>query len=348
MNLQKCIYCDRDSSYPLSEEHALPRSLGEFRGFPHLINRVCAKCNEDIGKLEEQFGRSGPEAFFRKYLNIEGRDTHDKVNPFKRGSAGAKPIDFTALDPETGIEILWEFNPGEKTVREVRQIVFIDDKGKSYPLRIHKWMNNTDQLRTEMKKIGLDLKGKLPARVFASDDEMEWVKNLVRGLGFKIKWLPPQPSAKINNPVAKVHVTDLYFRAIAKIGFHYLLSVVNTFQGNERYFLAIRRFIIKGGTVENFVTQTRRPILTFPHPNIRPRGWGHVLLVENVRDQIQSRLQFFLGPRYNPPTYLVQLTNDAISIGETFWKGHYFCYFESGQKGKYHGEVSELNCVRLQ
>ena len=346
MNIQKCIYCD--SIGPFSKEHALPRSLGEFSGFPLLINRVCVKCNEDIGRLEEQFGRSGPGAFFREYLNIDGRDTHNKVNPFQRGSAGAKPIDFTALLPGEDIKVLWEFNPGEKTVREVRQIVFIDDKGKSYPLRIHKWMNNTDQLRTEMKKIGLDLKGKLSARVFAPDDEMEWVENLVRGLGFKIKWLPPQPSAKINNPVAKVHVTDFYFRAIAKIGFHYLLSVVNTFQGNEHCFATIRGFIIKGGTVENFVIQTRRPILTFPHPNIRPRSWGHVLLVENVRGQAQARLQFFLGPRYNPPTYLVRLSKNAVSIGEISGKGHYFCYFESGRKGKYHGEVSELNCIRLQ
>jgi len=346
MNIQKCIYCD--SIGPFSKEHALPRSLGEFSDFPPLINRVCAKCNRDIGRLEEQFGRSGPEAFFREYLNIEGRDTHDKVNPFQRGSAGAKPIDFTALDPETGIEILWEFNPGEKTVREVRQIVFIDDKGKSCPLRIHKWMNNTNQIRAEMKKIGLILKGKLSARVFAPDDEMEWVENLTRGLGTEFVWLPPQASAKINNPVAKVHVTDFYFRAIAKIGFHYLLSVVNTFQGNEHCFAAIRRFIIEGGTIENFVTQTRRPILTFPHPNIRPRGWGHVLLVENVRGQVQARLQFFLGPRFNPPTYLVRLSKDAVSIWEIGGKGHYFCYFESGRKGKYHGEVSELNCLRLQ
>jgi len=346
MNLQKCIYCD--SIGPFSEEHALPRSLGEFSGFPPLINRVCTKCNEDIGRLEEQFGRSGPEAFFREYLNIEGRDTHNNINPFKRRSAGAKPIDFTALLPEEDIKVLWEFNSGEKTVREVTQIVFIDDQGKSYPLRIHKWMNNTDQLRMEMKKIGLDLRGKLPARVFASDDETERVKNLVRGLGFKIKWLPPQLSAKMNNPVVKVHVTDFYFRAIAKIGFHYLISVVNTFRGNEHCFAAIRRFIIEGGTVENFVTHTRRPILTFPHPNIRPRGWGHLLLVENVRGQIRARLQFFLGPRYNPPTYLVRLSEDVISIGEISGKGHYFCYFESGRKGKYHGEVSELNCLRLQ
>ena len=73
-----------------------------------------------------------------------------------------------------------------------------------------------------------------------------------------------------------------------------------------------------------------------------------MLLVENARGQVQARLQFFLGPRYDPPTYLVRLTNDGVSIGEIGWKGHYFSYFESGRKGKYHGEASELNCIRLQ
>lgn len=272
MNSQKCIYCN--SINPSSEEHVFPRSLGEFRNFPHLANRICTKCNNDIGNLEEQFGRSGPEAFFRKYLNIDGRNTHDQINPFERGSAGAKPIDFIALLPGTDIEILWEFNPGEQTIKEVRQIVFIDKKGKSYPpIRIHKWMNNTDQIREEMKKISLDSKKiKLSARVFASDDEMEWIEDLVRGLGSNFTWLPPQLSAKINNSVVKVHVTNFYSRAIAKIGFHYLLLIVNIFKGNEDCFSAIRRFIIEGGTIENFVTQTRRPILIFPHPNIRPRG----------------------------------------------------------------------------
>src|SRR3989338_8667195 len=152
----KCIYCG--SGGPFADEHALSRCLGEFRGFPHLLDRICADCNGDIGKMEEQIGRSGPEAYLRKYLNIEGRATHDKVNPFHRGSAGAKPIDVMARLPESDVNILWEINEGQNTVREVRQIVFIDKNRKSFPIRIHEWMKTTDQLREEIKKQGLDLK----------------------------------------------------------------------------------------------------------------------------------------------------------------------------------------------
>jgi len=343
MNVQKCIYCGSTGSF--NKEHALPMCLGEFKGFPPLINKVCTNCNKEIGKFEEQFGRSGPEAFFRKYLNIEGRNTHDKVNPFQRGSAGAKPIDFIACLPGEDIEILWEPHLGEGTVHEVRQIVFIDDKGKSYPFRIPNWINNIDQLREEMKKFGLPPPGeKISARVIVPYDEKERVENLVKGLGSDFKWLPPQPSAEIKNPVASFQVTDFYFRAIAKIGFHYLLSVLNNIQGNEDYFADIRSFIKEGGVIEKFVTQTRQPILTFPQ-NYRPKSWGHVLLVENIKNGVQARLQFFLGPQYDPPTYLVRLTNNSLPIGKTGSKGHYFVYFESGREGKYHGEVSELNCL---
>jgi len=345
MENHKCIYCG--STGPFNKEHALPMCLGEFKGFPPLINKVCKNCNEEIGKFEEQFGRSGPESFFRKYLNIEGRNTHDKNNPFERGSAGAKPIDFIAPHPEEGIEILWEFNPGERTVHEVRQIVFIDDKGKSYPLRIPSWINNIDQLREEMKKFGLPPPGKkISAEVFASDDEKEWVESLVKGLGTNFGWLPPQPPAEIKNPIAKFQVTDFYFRAIAKIGFHYFLSVFNTFYGNEYYFSEIRKFIKEGGLLRNFVVETKEPILTFPL-NVRPEDWGHLLLAESFQGQFQTRLQFFLGPQYDPPTYLVRLNNRVLPIVLPTWqtgkKGHYFHYFKSGRQGKYHGGVLELN-----
>lgn len=304
MNNGHCIYCG--SPGPYSEEHAVPRSLGEFRGFPPLKSHVCVKCNGKIGKLEEQLGRTGPEAFFRKYLGIEGRDTHDTVNPFQRGSAGAKPIDFIGSHPSAGIEVLWEFNPGEKTVREVRQIVFVDENGKSYPVRIHEWMDSPEHVRSEIKKSGL--KGKLHARVFASDEEMPWVERLVRGIGSGLIRLAPQPSATVSDLVATVHVTDVYFRAVAKVAFHYLILVANSIQGNESCFAPVREFIMRGGPVDDFVRQTRRPILTFPHPSVRPNGWGHVLLTEKQTGGVQGRLQFFLGPTHEPPTYSVQLT----------------------------------------
>lgn len=124
------------------------------------------------------------------------------------------------------------------------------------------------------------------------------------------------------------------------------MSVISTFRGDEQSFTSIRKFIKEGGLIDNFVTQSSVPILTFPHPNIRPKGWGHVLLFENINNILQVRIQFFLGPNYNPPVYVVRLSDDKISV-EDSWKGHYFSYFESGPIGNYNGEVSELTCGKL-
>src|SRR5437867_10621251 len=234
-----CIYCP--SVGPFADEHALSCCLGEFQGFPTLKDRVCKSCNEQIGKAEEQFCRSGPEAFFRRLLGIGGRRTHEKVNPFERGSAGGKPIDFEAPHPGLGIAVLWELNPGERSVREVRQIVVTDEHGVSRPLRIATWMREPQQLRRAITELGL---GKIRgAWGFASAEEAAWVESLARGLCESFEWLPTSQPTTITNPVATAVVTDAYFRAIAKCGFHYLLAVVSDVRGSEPPFATLREFI---------------------------------------------------------------------------------------------------------
>ena len=109
--MPKCIYCE--SSGPFNEEHPLPRCLGEFRDAPKLFS-VCKKCNHEIGRAEEQFCRASPEAFFRAWFNVEGRSSHEEINPFERGSAGGQAIDFVAMHPEVGKPILWEVNQASR------------------------------------------------------------------------------------------------------------------------------------------------------------------------------------------------------------------------------------------
>jgi hypothetical protein len=82
----KCIYCGKEEAN--SREDYLPRCLGSFRNFGKLENKLCRKCNGAIGKIEEQFCRCGPEAFFRIVKGIKGRKYHKKPSPFYRGSSG--------------------------------------------------------------------------------------------------------------------------------------------------------------------------------------------------------------------------------------------------------------------
>ena len=186
--MPNCIYCNSDGPFGRREEHTLPRGFGEFKDAPFLKGRVCLECNNEIGRFEEQLCRSGVEAFFREYLGIEGRRSHQRVNPFLRGSSGAEPIDFVAHHSQVGCEVLWELNPGERTVREVRQVILIPEKGHSKALRIRDWMKTSDQLKAEIKKLSL---GKLKEiRYFAADDELDSVKSIVQPLGSDISELP--------------------------------------------------------------------------------------------------------------------------------------------------------------
>ena len=95
-----CIYCSRVAD---SVEHPLPAAFGEFKSAPLLENRICKKCNnQSLGILDEQLTRCGPEAFFRKLYDVHGRTTHEKINPFERGSAGARRLNARAVDPKLG------------------------------------------------------------------------------------------------------------------------------------------------------------------------------------------------------------------------------------------------------
>ena len=334
-----CIHCG--SRGPLSQEHSLPRALGTFKDSPFFSDRICSKCNSKIGRLEEQFGRSGPEAFFRQFLGIKGRNQKVPVNPFVRGSVGAPPIDFLARLPEDeSVVILWEINPDDRTVREVTQAVFIDERGQCHQIRIPKWMTSTEQLRQKMDEA--KLKGKFDVSCFARDDEMERVRQIVSGLGgSNFHWRnKPQDGAQIVNPIAKVSVTGLYFRAIAKVAFHYALtSAQPLLTGHEKYFDDIKEFIMNGGVEEKFYKEVSSQIVTLPE-NHRPASWGHVLVVEPTENFLQVRMQFFLGPSFDPPVHIVRLSSQAIPSVKRI--GHFYMYYESGPHDGYDGEVTEL------
>jgi hypothetical protein len=339
---KRCIYCG--STGPFSKEHALPYSLGQFKGFPVLIDKVCVECNsKEISIIEDQFLHCGPEAFIKKFLGITGRKEHKQVNIFKRGSAGALPIDLIGYDPILDLHILFEFNPGQQTIREVdEQIVFVNKKGKSYPCRVPSWIQNNLQLLDYIKK---EIpKGNYDARFFGDDEFLQRMKKLTTDLGNDFTISEPPAEVVVKRPKTVYRVTDLYFMAIAKIAFHYFLTVVDIYNGDEDLFKPIRDFIIKGGVVNDFVRQkTRKPILTeLPH------WWTHIIKMECDFGGIFVYLQFFVNSCDNPITdmleykFMVRLSKGIDSPGLIDRKCHQFVYYKPIQKiDGYYGEVVE-------
>jgi len=141
---------------------------------------------------------------------------------------------------------------------------------------------------------------------------MPVLEKLVRSIGHT--WDPKWK--KINHSEGEkveitttVQVTTAYFRAIAKIVFHYALYVFPDLTGHEREFEGVKNFIFNGSDlrdVDNFVVEQRNQFVA-NFKNMRPTQWSHFLAVERSYHGLIGFAQFFAGPNCLPFPYKVLL-----------------------------------------
>src|SRR5262249_22124794 len=150
-----------------------------------------------------------------------------KVNPFERGSAGARRLDARAIDPKFGFEIGFEYQNG--AFRQLRQIVFAEKSGQVHHLPIRKDMT-PQQLLSSYEALGV--KSPCEMHVFFDPEEQSWVEDLI-----KVTWpsvtfgQSSLSSANCEELVVNFQLTERYFRAIAKMGFHYFLTQFPHYSG---------------------------------------------------------------------------------------------------------------------
>ena len=348
-NSAKCIYCL--SSGPFADEHALPAGFGEFEGFPLLVDRVCGACNGDFSQLEEQLLRSGPEALLRTVHRVPGRSFHRKRNPFQEGSAGAPPIEIEEMHPKLGIPVLWEIDPGGKTVTPLRQVVAVDVGGNAKPLRVPRTMRTSAELQVAIARLGLGTLREV--HYFAGPDEV-FVADLVRGLGGSCVASPPLDSGMLDKVSARIVVTNRYFRAVAKCGFHYLLAAVPNVHGSEAGFSRVRQYIKEGLDGLAVVTQERKPLVVGKLGNdlhsmatIRPQATGHILTAEWHDGRVIARIQYFLGPTLDPPVFRIPLAESGTPLHGNGGVGHFFAYHDQ-KRGRFAGCAESLDLIPAQ
>jgi hypothetical protein len=335
----KCIYCSSEAD---SEEHHLPYALGKFKGYVPLLDRVCSSCNGKCGKLDEQLSRTGIEAWHRIRLEITGRKSHEKVNSFYRGSAGGKPIEMTGLNPKTGKAVHLELKGGNK-VQELCYAKLTAEDGTDYLIKIPDGMTPQQFKRCVD---GLPVKTFKTADISASEEDTAWIEELVRSaLRFErpIEWESGALGPILYCPVrVKVSGDARYFRCIAKIGFHYFLTKMTQFRGDEDCFAAIRDFMVKDGTnlddCARFVSVEKSPLQGVE----KLRDCGHILSAEKHDSRLISRVQLFAGPGSLGRVYCVELGADPSPIFYNKWFGDFFGYYPKEERGEFDGEVGEL------
>lgn len=339
--MEHCLYCTQT---PDTEEHPLSAALGEFKNAPTLVDRICRQCNNRrIGLLDEQLVRCGPIGVLRKQFGIEGRAHHDKVNPFYRGSAGGQRIKYFAWDENFGCEVLVELT-GNGQGRQLSQLIL---RGQEGPHQ-HIPLTPTTTIEALRQQIAaLKLVAPLEARLICDPLTEQWAVNLFKQL-WPDRELPDSTvgASKFQGGIAQFQVTDRYFRAIAKIGFHYFLTQFPHYSGQESAFSDIRDFIVDDGRglvsahINRFVEVHKTPIAP------RAPVIGHLLCAE-IRDGVcDAHFEPFITPGSRLRAFVVHLGTDPAAIGNVF-RAHAHFYYPQGKSGKYHGEAFEISRDQL-
>jgi hypothetical protein len=339
--MERCLYC---TEAPDSEEHPLSAALGEFKGAPTLLNRICEQCNNRrIGLLDEQFVRCGPAAILRKRFGIEGRGHHQKVNPFYRGSAGGQRIKYLTWDEAFGCEVLVELTGGEQG-RQLSQLILKGQEGPHHHIPLTS-ATTIDALRQQIA--ALKLVGPLAARLIYDPPTEPWAVDL-----FKQLWpdyeLPPATAGatRFQGGIAQFQVTNRYFRAIAKTGFHYFLTQFPHYSGHECIFSDIRSFIIDDeaelvpARINRFIGVQKSPIAP------RAPVLGHLLCAEIRDGACLAHFEPFITPGSRLRAFAVKLGIDP-EVKVSAFRAHAHLYYAQGKAGNYHGDAFEVSRDQL-
>jgi hypothetical protein len=350
-----CVYTTPaglcDGTAPLSaNEHYLPRALGNFQGDERLVNRICNTCQQVCSKLEDVFAHNSPEAFFREMVGRVGRKNHKGKNIFYEPTFGIPPLAILGKHPGHDFEILWELvpdpeNPGNRRCTPVSQLVFISDDGKALrlPFRPGRW--TVERIKAVLEKSGV--KGDHIVAVGNTKDEDAEMKALTDALapaGKEREVAPLVNGADIEGEM-KAEISERYFRAIAKVGFHYFLKYFPNFSGMEPAFDEIKTFIYHGKASRQIVRFIDEPFLRdLQQRGARLNKWCHLLSAESTDRGIEARIQFFAGPEVQPLVWSIVISTKPFAHVQ--YTGHAFVYFDDVTE-EYQGQRTELIAVPI-
>jgi hypothetical protein len=342
MDRNICIYCGSQEGF--CHAHAVPRGFGTFKDQPSL-DRVCEKCDHEIGKAEEQLIKCGPEALFRMILGIKGRSGKKSTSPFRRGHAGQEPIKMKFQYPDTNYEVLGEVIPGTKSFQPLPQIVVIDQDNKCEHIIINDKTLTSEQLQERIKVTGLKGQVKLWPFGFEGED-IRWINGIMDGLK-NIEGngnINVRPCDEKVTSISNFRVDAQHSRAIAKIGFHYFLNYTHRFTGEEDTFRPVKNFIRYGmGNSNTFVQSSNNTLIWDFKKGYQLKYYGHIVIGESASKKIKAYLQLFIGYDAEPPTYEIYLGENPLTIlvaPERF--GHYYSYYKPEDRHGFDGEIHAL------
>ena len=331
----RCIYCSQRQAD--AREHPLPQFLGGFGNYEPLVGRICQPCNQDIGRVETQFARFSPLAVRRKmqWVTRGGKQKKDPPSPFVPQTAGGEQLYFCNRDPDSGYTIFWQPDTEAGTVKPVSQFVILDEGGSQIgllpiPAQISAGRELAELFREQ--GVTLPIAG---LYVMAATGDDKRIEGLLSDYGRKVELTRGNPGPVPGPQLFVGRITPSYFRALAKIGFHYALKNVPTIVGNEPEFGAVREFIRSGsGEAGQFFRSLDRP----PHTG---KVVGHLLAVTAVPGDIVVNMWLFWGFEISLPQWSLRIPKPTTPIVSQS-VAHHFPYITAEDGSMKGGVVVEL------
>lgn len=347
----QCVYCSKPVDLSRGQgDHVIPAALGRFAG-EFIFRRICRDCNGLIGKCEEQLLRCAPEAFFRRLVQPTVKRTSRGTSWV--GANGVPPPKFT-VDHGTHHEIVEGSTEDPNNVSSIDQLVIVDKEKGERHVRLFLEMTVT-QLNARIVALGV---APTDGGCFLHADEETYPKyvELLKEL------FPNSPLVEAEGRDSGVHrvegcikgiVHADYWRAIAKIGFHYYLLNTSRVHGDEAQFADIRRFIIVGGDHDPFFSKPAAQVDMLYHelPDgsaIVPHAWAHLLAAVETSDSAVAMVSLFMGPERLAPTYHINLgcfPSPQIVTGACC--SHTYIYDAEPTQGTYAGGVVAETLTQL-
>lgn len=346
--MRSCIYCLRPFDHTIGQgEHVLPDGFGRFQN--QLVFRgMCPECNVNTKDCDEEVIRCSPAAVacFGAARSARSLKRREGGRTSLVAAHGVRPPQLQVwIDgkPKLGM-------PDPSVVNRLQlpdQMRVILADAESPPIL----------LRPEITFKGMQAKlSKWQLSKIRRVDIHADQRAFDHYMSLLTQILPNHTTHKSLSLDVGVHsvraeamcmVTNRYFRAIAKIAFHYfLLTNQRGLSGAEPMFAPIRHYIRWGGLPNEFFTDHKIPAVFdwFKGDGLPslPDELQHILVLDERQHEIHVFTWLGVGPAGDTPRHVVRiakLPNTLIHPGGL--RAHQYVYRDDAPPG-YSGDFSEF------
>jgi len=136
-----------------------------------------------------------------------------------------------------------------------------------------------------------------------------------------------------------------YYRALAKLAFHYALKQCVYLDGRDPAFAAIRVLIRDGAGTPIGLVDLSAPTFLLGDLGRRFDEDGHFFFLEMDNQQVNVSMKLFAGSPYKRPSVRVALGTDPSPLIRTYRAGHFLRLYPDGRRGGFDGEMIALEAL---